>query len=281
MKILKEIVVYAMIMEGDMMKITDLEQSILKIRDAYNRRFIPGFPVIKKRSSDCFVYVLSGEAEYIFDGKSYFVKAGNIVYLARNSQYSVRVTDENYTFFYVDFYFENPKQVVFENEIYTAKGIAALEKTFEKLYHLWKSGFVADRLMANALLYQIYSEIMKNKSTQYLSAKSKEKMEFAASYILEHLDDCNLNAADLSRRCMLSETHFRRLFASLYHTSPIKFITARRMKLAKELLISEKLPIAEIAVRCGFQNHYYFSLVFKKEIGMPPGSYRKLHQKSL
>ena len=113
MKILKEIVVYAMIMEGDMMKITDLEQSILKIRDAYNRRFIPGFPVIKKRHSDCFVYVLSGEAEYIFDGKSYFAKSGNIVYLARNSQYSVRVTDENYTFFYVDFYFENPKQLLY------------------------------------------------------------------------------------------------------------------------------------------------------------------------
>ncbi|MBQ6823791.1 MAG: helix-turn-helix domain-containing protein [Clostridia bacterium] len=263
------------------MKITDLEQSILKIRDTYNRRFTPSFPTINKRRSDCFVYVLTGEAEYIFEGKRHIARAGNIVYLAHNSRYSVRVTDENYTFFYVDFYFENPKQVIFENEIYTAKGIAALEKTFEKLYHLWKNGFVADRLMANALLYQIYSEIMKNQSTQYLSAKSKETMEFATNYILTHLDDCNLTAAELSRRCMLSETHFRRLFAILYHTSPIKYITEQRMKRAKELLIGEKLPIAEIATRCGFQNHYYFSAVFKKEIGMTPGSYRKFHQNTL
>ena len=259
------------------MKITDLEQGIIKIEDVYNRRFIPGHPQTASRHSDCFVYVLTGHAEYFFDGKIYIAMPGNIVYLAHNSQYSVRVTDENYTYFYVDFFFENPKQVIFENEIYDAKSLPSLEKTFEKLYHLWKGGDVADRLMGKALLYRIYSEIMKNQVFAYVSAKNKNKMEQTVEYILAHLDDCNLSGAELSRQSGISETHFRRLFTSIYHTSPVKFITTQRLKKAKELLCFEKIPISEIANQCGFQNHYYFSAVFKKEIGMTPGSYRKFH----
>ncbi len=262
---------------GDPMKITDLEQGILKIEDVYNRRFIPGNPHIASRQSDCFVYVLTGRAEYFFDGKIHIAMPGNIIYLAHNSQYSVRVTDNNYTYFYVDFFFENPKQVVFENEIYDAKGISHLEKPFEKLYHLWKNGDVADRLMGKALLYQIYAEIMKNQVFQYVSTKNRIKMEQAVAYIMTHLEDYNLNGTELSRQAGMSETHFRRLFASLYHTSPIKFITAQRLKKAKEFLCIKKIPISEIATQCGFQNHYYFSAVFKKEVGMTPGSYRKLH----
>ena len=49
-----------------------------------------------------------------------------------------------------------------------------------------------------------------------------------------------------------------------------------KIKKAKELLADENIKISVVAEKCGFQNHYYFSKVFKSETNMTPLSFRKL-----
>lgn len=257
------------------MKITEQEQSIGSISDVIKGRFIPGSPHIKSRYSDCLVFVLTGRGEYYFSGKQYIALPGDVIYLAHRSAYSVHVTDENYTYFYVDFLFQNPEKTVFENEIYHAKGVASLESSFEKLYRLWKSGDFADRIYCKALLYQIYSELTRSRFSQYVSADCRSRIEQTVEYMAQNLEKGDLCIGELSRRCRISEVHFRRLFACIYHTSPVKFITSLRIKKAKELLLSGGCAIAEVAEACGFQNHYYFSKIFKNETGMTPSQYRK------
>ncbi len=52
-------------------------------------------------------------------------------------------------------------------------------------------------------------------------------------------------------------------------------LTEIRLDRAKQLLISTKLPIYEIAAQCGYENEYYFSGIFKKKLHCPPGVYRE------
>lgn len=118
------------------MRITDIELNINSILDVNSGRMPPSFRRCRGRHSDCFVYVLSGNAEYVFDGKSYIAEAGNIIYLAHNSNYSINVTDDNYTYIRVNLFFENKEDIVFSNEIYKKKSISMLKNEFEKLYHL-------------------------------------------------------------------------------------------------------------------------------------------------
>ena len=257
------------------MKITDNEQNITEILDVYKNRFRPGNPQIRGRRSDCFVFVLSGGAEYVFAGKSVTVQAGDIIYLAHNSQYSIRVSVENYTFFYVNFFFDHPQQEVFENEVFSVRDPNAMEKNFEKLYLYWKKGDFADRVEGKALLYRIYSEIIRTRLSQYVSVDCRTRLDRAVEYIAAHFTRADLTVGELSRVCGISEGHFRRTFACIYHTSPMKYVTALRIKRAKELLRTEACPIAEIAASCGFVNHYYFCKVFKAETGITPGSYRR------
>jgi len=54
-----------------------------------------------------------------------------------------------------------------------------------------------------------------------------------------------------------------------------QFIINERMKKARHLLISTTYSLSEIALRCGFENVYYFSNAFKKINGISPSAYRK------
>ena len=50
-----------------------------------------------------------------------------------------------------------------------------------------------------------------------------------------------------------------------------------RIKNAKQLLVDTSLPLSEIAEKTGFENGYYFSTAFKKEVGLSPSEYRKTY----
>ena len=54
-----------------------------------------------------------------------------------------------------------------------------------------------------------------------------------------------------------------------------QYVTDTRMKRARHLLIGSTYSLSEIAVRCGFDNGYYFSNVFKQYHGVSPSAYRK------
>ena len=53
-----------------------------------------------------------------------------------------------------------------------------------------------------------------------------------------------------------------------------QYVTAYRLKMAKELLAYTVLPIADVADRCGFSDASYFAKIFKQSDGVSPKDYR-------
>jgi AraC family transcriptional regulator len=49
----------------------------------------------------------------------------------------------------------------------------------------------------------------------------------------------------------------------------------RRIAHARELLANSELPLAEIALHCGFLDQSRFTTTFRKLSGVTPGQYRK------
>ncbi len=57
-----------------------------------------------------------------------------------------------------------------------------------------------------------------------------------------------------------------------------EFILEERMRLARSLLANTTYTVGEVAGRCGFDNIYYFSTVFRKSEKMTPSEFRKQYR---
>jgi len=71
----------------------------------------------------------------------------------------------------------------------------------------------------------------------------------------------------------------RRFKASLGRTL-LQEIWRVQCRQAAELMETTKLPMLDIAERCGYEHLEHFSAVFKKVMSLPPGAYRKQHSRS-
>jgi AraC family transcriptional regulator len=86
----------------------------------------------------------------------------------------------------------------------------------------------------------------------------------------------NLALADLARECGLSVAQFARAFKRSTGLPPHRYLTERRIERARLLLLRSDLPLADVAVRCGFADQSHFTKLFRRSIGVSPGSFRRV-----
>lgn len=84
---------------------------------------------------------------------------------------------------------------------------------------------------------------------------------------------------EIARRCGLSYSSFRRHFRAQTGNSPGSVRQDARLEKAGLLLERTQLPIAEIAVQCGFHDGAHFSNCFSKHYRIAPSSWRKTRVK--
>lgn len=92
-------------------------------------------------------------------------------------------------------------------------------------------------------------------------------------YIQEHLSE-NLSVSHLSEVFNYNPSYISRLFKQVQGETLSQYLKRIRLNRAKELLRSTNLPIQAVADATGFDTVQYFSMVFRKEIGITPTAYR-------
>ncbi len=73
-----------------------------------------------------------------------------------------------------------------------------------------------------------------------------------------------------------SKDHLRRCFQQATGMTPHEYLTDIRIRYAKRLL-TQKIPISEAALLCGYYDPDYFCRLFRTQTGMPPTAYQKKH----
>nr|WP_246369911.1 AraC family transcriptional regulator [Saccharibacillus deserti] len=74
---------------------------------------------------------------------------------------------------------------------------------------------------------------------------------------------------------------YTNLFKEATGTLPLDYLNRIRIAQAKRLLLATEDRLGEIAQRVGFSSEYYFSRRFKREAGLSPGQYRRLHRREV
>jgi AraC-like DNA-binding protein len=81
--------------------------------------------------------------------------------------------------------------------------------------------------------------------------------------------------SELAALCGLSRSYFARAFKQATGMPLHRWLLVQRVKHAKALLRGTKMPIAKIAVVCGFADQSHLTRVFSKAFRLSPGAWRR------
>lgn len=84
-----------------------------------------------------------------------------------------------------------------------------------------------------------------------------------------------ITITNLARLIGIDRTYLYRIFMHYENRSPKQYLTALRIKAAREMLLETDHSLAEIALSCGFYDASAFCRTFADAEGMTPGQYRK------
>ena len=81
--------------------------------------------------------------------------------------------------------------------------------------------------------------------------------------------------AQLAQAAALSRSAFFERFTRTVGVTPMDYLLAWRMAVARDLLRRQEVGIAEVAERVGYGSASTFSTAFSRHVGLPPGRYAR------
>jgi AraC family transcriptional regulator len=88
--------------------------------------------------------------------------------------------------------------------------------------------------------------------------------------------DGEIALSQVAGECKLSISHFVRAFKQTVGQPPYRWLLLQRIEAAKDLLLHSKLPMVEIALKCGFADQACFIRAFRKLLNVTPGEWRRI-----
>ncbi|MBR5528262.1 MAG: helix-turn-helix transcriptional regulator [Clostridia bacterium] len=132
---------------------------------------------------------------------------------------------------------------------------------------------IAENILALCRLIKKEVRGLKQNDNLRKSSVNPEIIENAISYIEKNYAE-KLTLKTISEHVNVSPTYFHKLFLKAVGISPNEFLLQRRIRIAKNLLLTTDIPLVEIASECGFSSQSYFNYAFKRATGTTPKEYR-------
>lgn len=131
-------------------------------------------------------------------------------------------------------------------------------------------------VLADLTLKELLVRIMQTQNLQSIGINgdpNQNPLAYAIGYIKANLAQ-KISIDKLSDKTCMSKATFYRLFKRELGVSPNDFILTEKITRAKEMLVKPGSKIAAISYALGFSDANYFTKVFKKLVGITPGSYQ-------
>lgn len=215
---------------------------------------------------------LDGDCTLRSDAGELRLEGGDIAFFPAHYTYTIESGHEHLLIVH----FTSPDELPFRLIKFSPKDPAYFAQKFRDLYNAWTKKAVGYEYECRAILYRILYAI-ERESAAAIQPDATDRIRDAVEYIHAHFGDHTLDVQTLARRSGMSDTYFRRLFVARFGVTPLKYINKLRLSRATELLQAGYHTVEEISLSCGFNNINYFSMFFKKEMGVPPSVYRATH----
>jgi AraC-like DNA-binding protein len=136
------------------------------------------------------------------------------------------------------------------------------------------SAAAVDRITAAATVHiaQRYGGLQAARAPQRGGLATWQLRQALAAFD-RHLDG-SVSLQVLAQASGLSVNHFSRAFRRSTGLAPHRWLMRRRVEVAKDLMLAESLPLAQVAVACGFADQSHLTRTFASLIGLTPARWR-------
>ena len=235
-------------------------------------------------------YCLSGNFDFLVDQTHICLQPGDFMIVNSMSAHEVwecerdsaRILCLNVGSVFLMEHYDLLANISFDS--YFPKGShPALEALFEETAALKKEPSVFTELEAKGNLYKICAYILKNcvkaetdgrNSGNYRNVMNIER---ALQHIYKHYAE-PLTVEKVAASTGYSKSSFCKLFKSITGETFHSALNRIRIRSACALLRDTTLPVEQVAVKVGFADTKTLCRVFKREMGVTPGAYRKEKQ---
>ena len=136
---------------------------------------------------------------------------------------------------------------------------------------------VLDRLLDLLVVLGLRTGLARSANAPaWFRAAADERLSQALQAIHENADR-PWTVEDLARVALMSRASFARVFKQTLGQTPMQYLSDWRMTLARDLLLTDGLSLAQIAERVGYSSQYAFATAFRRHHGEPPGRWRQHH----
>lgn len=233
-----------------------------------------GTSVHRNRPSHGLVYFEEGESLFEFVGaKSLTVKAGQIIYLPKYSNYDS--TDApGTTCIAVNFELAD-RQMTFDPFTTKCNFGNKYMSYFEKILQLWMGQGAGYQNGCLGILYNIIFHMHQDVAQEYKSYGHSDMLEKSTDYINSHITDPGLTVSKVAARAGISPEYLRKLFKAKYGVAPREYILNKRLERAKTMIECGDIKLSSIPYECGFTDYSYFARIFRRRLGILPLQYQK------
>ncbi|MFS1704242.1 helix-turn-helix domain-containing protein [Alteromonas sp. AMM-1] len=103
--------------------------------------------------------------------------------------------------------------------------------------------------------------------------QTKSSVSQALDWAVKHLSP-ELTIDDIANKASMTRRTFDRHFKKHYHMTPLEWLQARKLEVAKSLLETTQLGLDHIAERAGFDNAITLRYNFRKYLSISPSEYK-------
>lgn len=242
------------------------------------------------------IYLLQGSMEIIEDGIPYRIMPDQVFFLKSGiHHWGNRSFEIGSSWYYAHFYCDAPSSCMEElpRGIYYDERISLkpsekdryfitlpklinceektqIKRNFEKMIEAHIHGNIPQ---TSIRLWQIFLECAQNAQDDKVSNGYAEQIQ---NYVRQHYID-GFTSAQIQEACGLSYKYAGTLFKEVTGQTIKEYQCTLRLRKAEQLLKETNKSIAEIAQLTGFSDVFYFSKIFHRKKGCPPGEYRKTY----
>ncbi|MBN2576176.1 MAG: AraC family transcriptional regulator [Deltaproteobacteria bacterium] len=227
---------------------------------------------------------VNGRSVLHYDGREFVAEAGDVMVLYSPSECRCHVdASERWEFFYVTLCGRAAVRAM--REITATMGpVFALELRSRTLALTADAclsalqGTISSPRHASEIAHTIVSS-MRSETLGQLSQSSAPRASTpdlffeVEQFCLKNLSR-PIGVEDMARVARMSRYYFTRKFGKKRGVSPGHYLASLRLDEAKRLLAQGGLTVKEVAVQCGYSDANYFGKVFRKNLGISPGSLR-------
>lgn len=227
----------------------------------------------KGRYHNGLIYTISGVEILRFRDRTIQTFPGTVLYIPKGESYTINLQGEKSVVIAIDFESDSLPVRPFRIDFSENNAIIFCFQDMEIKWERKKSYYMPE---CKSYFYKIVAMLSKQASQNEENSKL-QIIEKAEQYMRENYLNSDFRIEDLSKITGTSLRYFETLFQSKYNTTPKAYIISLKIERAKELLLSEKLLIKDVAIMLGYNDIYHFGKLFKARTGFTPSEYRHAH----